>query len=62
MVRFESSITDSWGNARAAFHARGTLTRSDFGLLAELGKEAGSMLIGDDVTLDIEAEATRTRK
>jgi polyisoprenoid-binding protein YceI len=61
-VRFEGSITDSWGNARAAFHARGTLTRSDFGLLAELGKEAGSMLIGDDITLDIEAEATRTQK
>jgi polyisoprenoid-binding protein YceI len=57
-VRFAGSITDSWGKARAAFRATGTLTRSDFGLLAELQKEAGSMLIGDDIALDIEAEAT----
>jgi len=44
--------------ARAAFHASGTITRSDFGLLAELKKEAGSMLIGDDIAIDIEAETT----
>jgi len=57
-VRFAGSITDSWGKARAAFHASGTITRSDFGLLAELKKEAGSMLIGDDIAIDIEAETT----
>lgn len=57
-VRFAGSITDSWGNPRAAFHASGTLTRSDFGVVAELRAEAGSMLIGDDITLDIEVEAS----
>lgn len=59
IVRFEGSISDSSGDARAAFHATGTVTRSQFGLLAELSKEAGSMLIGDDIALEIEAEATR---
>lgn len=58
VVRFAGSITDSWGKPRAAFHASGTLTRSDFGVVAELNAEAGSMLIGDDITLDIEAEAS----
>ncbi|MGH3370434.1 MAG: YceI family protein [Nocardioidaceae bacterium] len=58
-VRFGGSITDSWGNPRASFHASGTVTRSAFGLVEELKKEAGSMLIGDDITLDIEAEAIR---
>jgi polyisoprenoid-binding protein YceI len=57
-VRFAGSITDSSGKPRAAFHATGTVTRSNFGLVAELNDEAGSMLIGDDITLDIEAEAT----
>lgn len=57
-VRFAGSITDSRGNARAAFHARGSITRSEFGLLAELKQEAGSMLIGDDIAIDIEVEAT----
>lgn len=57
-VRFGGSITDSQGKPRAAFSASGTLTRSEFGLVAELSQEAGSMLIGDDIALDIEAEAT----
>ncbi len=57
-VRFVGSITDSHGTPRASFSARGTLTRSEFGLVAELNQEAGSMRIGDDVTLDIETEAT----
>lgn len=57
-VRFEGSITDSSGAARAAFHATGTITRSQFGVVAELREEAGSMLIGDDIALDLEVEAT----
>ncbi|MGA3221866.1 MAG: YceI family protein [Acidimicrobiales bacterium] len=57
-VRFAGSITDSHGAPRASFSASGTLTRSEFGLVAELNQEAGSMLIGDDITVDIEAEAT----
>lgn len=57
-VRFGGSITDSQGKPRASFSASATLTRSDFGVVAELTQEAGSMRIGDDITLDIEAEAT----
>jgi polyisoprenoid-binding protein YceI len=60
-VCFGGSITDSQGEARASFTARGTLTRSEFGVVAELKEEAGSMRIGDDITLDIEAEATLSR-
>jgi len=58
IVLFAGSIVDSSGTPRAAFHARGTITRSKFGVVAELSEEAGSMLIGDDISLDIEAEAT----
>ena len=46
------------GKPRAAFHASGTLTRSEFGLVTELDDEAGSMLIGDNITLGIEAQAS----
>ncbi len=60
-VRFGGSITDSQGKPRAAFTARGTLTRSEFGVVAELKEESGSMRIGDDITLDIEAEASLSR-
>lgn len=57
-MHFAGSITDSGGKLRVAFHVIGSVTRSDFGLVAELKEEAGSMLIGDDITLDIEAEAS----
>lgn len=60
-MRFGGSITDSQGKPRAAFNARGTLTRSEFGVVGELKEESGSMRIGDDITLDIEAEATLSR-
>jgi polyisoprenoid-binding protein YceI len=60
IAHFGGSITDSFGKPRAAFHASGTITRSTFGLVAELSKEAGSMMIGDDITIDIEAEVIRS--
>jgi polyisoprenoid-binding protein YceI len=59
-VHFGGSITDSSGKPRAAFHAVGTITRSAFGLVAELSREAGSMMIGDDISIDVEAEAVRS--
>ena len=59
VVRFGGSITDSSGNARAAFHASGSLTRSAFGVAAELAEEAGTLSVDDDVTLSIDAEAIR---
>jgi hypothetical protein len=30
------------------------------GLVAELSREAGSMMIGDDISIDVEAEAVRS--
>ncbi len=60
-VHFGGSTTDSQGKPRAAFTARGTLTRSEFGVVAELEAESGSVRIGDDITLEIEAEATLSR-
>jgi len=58
-VRFEGSIADSSGLPRTSFHATGSLTRSQFGVVAELIQEAGSMLIGDDINLDLEVEAVQ---
>jgi polyisoprenoid-binding protein YceI len=57
---FGGSITDSSGKPRAAFNATTTITRSEFGIVAELRQEAGSMMIADDIWIDIEAEAVRS--
>lgn len=58
-VRFGGAVTDAYGNVRVAFHAGGAITRRDFGLEYELLKEAGNLLVGKDITLDIDAEAIR---
>lgn len=56
-VRFGGAVTDAYGNARIAFHAQGSITRHEFGLKYELLKEAGGLLVGRDITIDIDAEA-----
>ncbi len=58
-VRFGGAVTDAYGNARVAFHAHSFITRHDFGLTYELLKEAGGLLVGRDVAIDIDAEAIR---
>ncbi|MGM7774482.1 YceI family protein [Arthrobacter sp. KNU-44] len=58
-VRFGGAVTDASGNVRIAFHAHASITRRDFGLTFELLKEAGGLLVGKDIAIDIDAEAIR---
>lgn len=58
-VRFGGAVTDPFGNVRVAFHAHGSITRRDFGLGYGLATEAGGLLVGKDVAIDIDAEAIR---
>jgi polyisoprenoid-binding protein YceI len=60
-VRFGGSMTDSDGNIRVAFRAHGVLARRDFGLTYEIVKEAGALLVGKDIAIDIDAEAIMPR-
>lgn len=41
-VRFEGSTTDSWGNARAAFHARGTRHEATSGFSQSWARRQGA--------------------
>jgi polyisoprenoid-binding protein YceI len=56
-VEVTGAGTDPWGNTRAGFEARTTLNRSDFGLTWNQALEAGGVLVGDKITIDIAAEA-----
>ena len=58
LVRFTGATIDPWGKSRVAFHATGSLTRSDFGITHELLKEAGGLLVRRDISIEIDAEAT----
>lgn len=48
---------DPWGNMRVGIQAEGTINRKDFGLTWNQALEAGGVLVGEEVTLSIEAQA-----
>ena len=52
-------LKDPWGNQRAAFSAKATIDRKDFGLTWNQVLETGGLAVGERVTLEIEIEAVR---
>lgn len=58
-VEAGGSAVDPWGNQRAGFNARATLDRREFGLTWNQVLEAGGVLVGDKVEVEIELEAVR---
>lgn len=50
---------DPWGNVRAGFTAKTTLDRKELGLTWNQALEAGGVLVGDKVELEIDVEAVR---
>ena len=50
---------DPWGNARIGGTATTKISRKDFGLSWNAALEAGGLLIGDDVKIEIDFQAIR---
>ena len=48
---------DPWGNKRIGIQAESTISRKEFGLIWNQALEAGGVLVSDEVTLLIEAQA-----
>lgn len=48
---------DPWGNQRALFTATGSIDRRDYGLKWNQALEAGGVLVGERVDLELEAQA-----
>ena len=46
--------TDPWGNLRVGASAKGKLKRSDFGMTWNAALEAGGLLVGDEVSLQLD--------
>ena len=47
---------DPWGNIRVAMSATAKINRKDFGLTWNAALETGGILVGDDVTITLDAE------
>jgi polyisoprenoid-binding protein YceI len=48
--------TDPWGNRRVGASARTKIRRSDFGMRWNAALEAGGVLVGDEVSIQLEVE------
>jgi polyisoprenoid-binding protein YceI len=58
-VELDGVTQDPWGRTRAAFSARTQVNREDFGLTWNQALETGGVLVGKDVTIEIEVETVR---
>ena len=50
---------DPWGNERVGFAAKTSINRTDFGLKWNQVLEAGGMLVGEKVDIEIDVELTK---
>ena len=58
-VEYGGQGKDPWGNQRVAFSARAALDRKDFGLKWNQVLEAGGLLVGDKVDLELDVQAVK---
>lgn len=52
-------MVDPWGNTKAGFEVKGKINRKDFGIVWNTITEAGGMLVGEEITLDINVQLAK---
>ncbi|MCG0239783.1 MAG: YceI family protein [Firmicutes bacterium] len=58
-LTYAGQARDPWGNERIGFSVEGKINRKDFGLTWNAVLETGGVLVGDEVRINIEAEAVK---
>ncbi len=56
---FSNSIEDPYGTTRSGATATAKISRKDFGLLWNAALETGGVVVGDEVTINLEIELTQ---
>jgi polyisoprenoid-binding protein YceI len=54
-------ITDPWGNTRMGVSAELKLNRQDYGISWSSKLDGGGLVVGDDVSIEIEIEAIKAK-
>lgn len=55
-AEYSGPMQDPWGNTKSALSLKGKINRKDFGLNWNSTLEAGGVLVGENVNLDIEMQ------
>jgi polyisoprenoid-binding protein YceI len=58
-LEFDGVGTDPWGNAKAAFSARTTINRKDWGLQWNVALETGGVLVSDKVDIELDIQLVK---
>ena len=58
---FEGRAKDPWGNDRLAYSATAKINRKDFGLTWNQALETGGVLVGEDIEIVINIQATKAQ-
>ncbi|MEU3307248.1 YceI family protein [Nocardiopsis sp. NPDC006832] len=58
-LEFNGSTLDPYGLDRAGFSASTTISRKKFGVDIEMPMDGGGVVVGDKITIEIDAEFTR---
>ncbi|MEO8794034.1 MAG: YceI family protein [Daejeonella sp.] len=58
-VEFGGSATDFYGNLKAGFEVSGKINRKEFGLVWDGVTEAGAIVVGEDIKLNINLQFAR---
>ncbi|MGZ3687845.1 MAG: YceI family protein, partial [Bdellovibrionota bacterium] len=53
---FGGIAKDPWGNTKSGFDGAATLSRKDFGLTWNAALEAGGLLVGDDIAVELDLQ------
>jgi polyisoprenoid-binding protein YceI len=60
-VIVKGPVKDPWGNTRIGLEAKAKLNRRDYGLLYSKLLETGGLVVGDEVEIEINAEAVKAK-
>lgn len=52
-------VRDPWGNVKRGISARARINRKDFGVTWNVALEAGGILVGDEISINLEVELGR---
>jgi len=61
-VRLSGPVKDPWGNARLGLEIKTKLSRKDYGMTYNKALETGGLVVGDEVEIEINAEAVKAEK
>ena len=60
-VEFKGTATDPWGNEKVVFGASTKVKRADWGMSWNKSLDKGGFVVGEDVTIMIEAEGNKSK-